>query len=106
MATNLFKGKNILVTGGTGSIGSIIVKKLLKLNPRQIKVLSRDETKQYNLAQELNYNTRVRLLIGDIRNKRHPFSKSRDDDSIYPVDVPSDAVDLIIFFRHKTTRNG
>ena len=57
------------MTGGTGSIGSIIVKKLLKLNPRQIKVLSRDETKQYNLAQELNYNTRVRLLIGDIRNK-------------------------------------
>lgn len=69
MAINLFKGKSILVTGGTGSIGSIIVKKLLGLEPKQIRILSRDETKQYNLAQELNYNPRVRLLIGDIRNK-------------------------------------
>lgn len=69
MIMNLFKGKSILVTGGTGSIGSIIVKKLLELNPRQIKVLSRDETKQYNLAQELNFNPKVRFLIGDIRNK-------------------------------------
>lgn len=69
MDINLFQGKSILVTGGTGSIGSIIVKKLLELNPKQIKVLSRDETKQYNLAQELNYNPKVRLLIGDIRNK-------------------------------------
>jgi len=69
MATNLFKGKSILVTGGTGSIGSIIVKKLLEFNPKQIRILSRDETKQYNLAQELNYNPKVRLLIGDIRNK-------------------------------------
>ena len=42
MTANLFKGKSILVTGGTGSIGSIIVKKLLELKPKQIKVLSRD----------------------------------------------------------------
>lgn len=69
MVLNYFKDKHILVTGGTGSIGSIIVKKLLELKPKQIKVLSRDETKQYNLAQELNYNPKVRLLIGDIRNK-------------------------------------
>lgn len=69
MQRDLFKGKSILVTGGTGSIGSIIVKKLLNLGPRQIRILSRDETKQYNLAQELNYNPKVRLLIGDIRNK-------------------------------------
>lgn len=69
MAINNFAGKHILVTGGTGSIGSIIVKKLLELKPKQIRVLSRDETKQYNLAQELNYNPKVRMLIGDIRNK-------------------------------------
>jgi FlaA1/EpsC-like NDP-sugar epimerase len=69
MSKNLFAGKYVLVTGGTGSIGSIIVKKLLELNPKQVKVLSRDETKQYNLAQELNYNPKVRFLIGDIRDK-------------------------------------
>lgn len=65
---NEFKNKRILVTGGTGSIGSAIVKKLLEFNPLQIRVLSRDETKQYNLIHELN-NKKVRLLIGDVRNK-------------------------------------
>lgn len=66
---NEFKNKRILVTGGTGSIGSAIVKKLLEFNPRQIRVLSRDETKQYNLINELNCDKRIRLLIGDVRDK-------------------------------------
>lgn len=67
--TNEFKNKRILVTGGTGSIGSAIVKKLLKFNPRQIRILSRDETKQYNLINELKHDRKIRLLIGDVRNK-------------------------------------
>lgn len=83
MATNLFKGKYILVTGGTGSIGSIIVKKLLELDPKQIKVLSRDETKQYNLAQELNYNPKVRFLIGDIRNKDRVYKAMENIDIVF-----------------------
>lgn len=66
---NEFKNKKILVTGGTGSIGSVILKKLLEFGPRQIRVLSRDETKQYNLINELNHDQRIRLLIGDIRDK-------------------------------------
>ena len=67
--TNEFSGKKILVTGGTGSIGSVIVKKLLAFNPDHIKVLSRGETQQYNMAQELGHNPKVRFLIGDIRDK-------------------------------------
>ncbi len=66
---NQFKNKRILVTGGTGSIGSEIVKKLLTFNPMQIRILSRDETKQYDLYNELKQNKKIRLLIGDIRNK-------------------------------------
>ncbi len=64
-----FKNKRILVTGGTGSIGSVIVKELLKYKPRQIRVYSRDETKQFELMHELDPGAPVNFLIGDVRDK-------------------------------------
>jgi UDP-N-acetylglucosamine 4,6-dehydratase/5-epimerase len=66
---NGIKNKRILVTGGTGSIGSLIVKQLLKHEPEQVRIFSRDENKQYYLMEELGYPENVRLLIGDIRDK-------------------------------------
>jgi len=66
---NEFKNKRILVTGGTGSIGSAIVRELLKYGPRQIRIYSRDETKQFDLAHKLNAGLKVSFLIGDIRDK-------------------------------------
>jgi FlaA1/EpsC-like NDP-sugar epimerase len=50
---NEFKGKIILVTGGTGSIGSKIVEELIQYEPRQIRIYSRDETKQFELLHRL-----------------------------------------------------
>jgi FlaA1/EpsC-like NDP-sugar epimerase len=64
-----FKNKRILVTGGTGSIGSMIVKELLKHAPKQIRIYSRDETKQFELMHEINSNSKVNFLIGDVRDK-------------------------------------
>ncbi len=67
-----FRNKVILVTGGTGSIGSAIVTELLKFAPSQIRIFSRDETKQFYLQHDLNKiktKTDVRFLIGDIRDK-------------------------------------
>lgn len=66
---NEFQDKTILVTGGTGSIGSELVKKLLSYNPKNVRVLSRDENKQYYLMDSLGYPKNLRLLIGDIREK-------------------------------------
>ena len=63
-----FNNKVIIVTGGTGSIGSEIVRQLLKTGVAQIRVFSRDEHKQHELAQEL-CDERVRFLIGDVRDK-------------------------------------
>ncbi len=65
---NTYKNKIILVTGGTGTIGSELVSQLLKFNPKQIRILSRDENKQYYLMEKLNYPQNLRLLIGDIRD--------------------------------------
>jgi len=66
---NEFKNKRILVTGGTGSIGSMIVKNLLPYKPKQVRVFSRDETKQFELSHALGAGARVNFLIGDIRDK-------------------------------------
>lgn len=74
MKTKIFDNKNILITGGTGSIGSEIVRQLLLNNkPKQIRIYSRDESKHYFLEKEIEeINKRkvdVKFLIGDIRDK-------------------------------------
>lgn len=65
----IFDGKVVLVTGGTGSIGSEIVRQLLMSKVAQIRIYSRDEHKQYELRQELGEDVRLRYLIGDVRDK-------------------------------------
>lgn len=68
MAT-IFEGKNILITGGTGSIGSEIVRRILQYQPKTIRVFANDEDGQFNLQQELNNPSNVRFLLGDVRDK-------------------------------------
>ncbi len=66
-----FSGKAIVVTGGTGSFGKLIVRTLLSRHKaRRIVVFSRDEMKQYEMAQELSdeERARVRFFIGDVRD--------------------------------------
>ncbi len=64
-----FADRRILVTGGTGSIGSAIVEALLGHGPRVVRVLSRDDTKQFELAQRLRSEQALRMLIGDVRSR-------------------------------------
>lgn len=65
---NFFKDKIILVTGGTGSIGSALVRQLLKYQPKQIRIFSRNDSKQYHLLENLGHPKNLRALIGDIRD--------------------------------------
>jgi len=65
---NIFEGKDILVTGGCGSIGSEIVRQLLKFNPKKIRVFDNDENGHWQLNQQLK-SDKIRNLIGDVRDR-------------------------------------
>ncbi|QQG46230.1 MAG: SDR family NAD(P)-dependent oxidoreductase [Candidatus Niyogibacteria bacterium] len=66
-----FKGKDILVTGGTGSIGSEIVRQLISFGPRKIRVFARSEYAHHKFRREMGpeQDHSVRFIIGDIRDK-------------------------------------
>ena len=61
-------GKVILVTGGTGSFGQKFVQKILSYDVQKVIVFSRDELKQYEMAQAFD-DPRLRFFIGDVRDK-------------------------------------
>jgi len=65
----LLEGKKILITGGTGSLGQAITKKLLEFDVDIIRIFSRDEWKQVKMESEFNNDSRLRFLIGDVRDK-------------------------------------
>ena len=64
----MFKGKKILITGGTGSLGTALTKRLLKENVSVIRIFSRDELKQTQMEDKIQ-DDRLRFLIGDVRDK-------------------------------------
>lgn len=66
---NFFAKKSILITGGTGSIGSRIANYLIKNSKaKKVVIFSRDEQKHFEMQKRMN-NTRVRYLIGDVRDR-------------------------------------
>ncbi len=62
-----FENQTVLVTGGTGSFGSTIVRHMLSRKVREIRILSRDEAKQDILRRQLG-DQRVRFYVGDVRD--------------------------------------
>ncbi len=64
----LIEGKVILVTGGTGTIGSEIVRQLIPFRPKLIRIFSRDEYKQATLRYRYRKYDFIRYLIGDVRD--------------------------------------
>ncbi|MHB1392780.1 MAG: UDP-N-acetylglucosamine 4,6-dehydratase family protein [Clostridia bacterium] len=63
-----YANKKILIIGGTGTIGNRMVSELLKYNPTVIRILSRDEFKQFEMQTEYGKNEKLRFLIGDVRD--------------------------------------
>lgn len=67
----MLNNKTILVTGGTGSFGKCFTKYVLEhYNPKKIIIYSRDEFKQFIMANEFKeHSGRLRFFIGDVRDK-------------------------------------
>lgn len=65
---NIFEGKDILVTGGCGSIGSEIVRQLITYGPKRVRVLDNDESGHWRLSQEIDSPV-IRNLVGDVRDR-------------------------------------
>ncbi|MED1642046.1 polysaccharide biosynthesis protein [Brevibacillus agri] len=79
----MYTGKKILITGGTGTIGRMLVERLLHFNPQVIRILSRDEHKQYEMQQEYSNTSKLRFLIGDIRDLQRLNRAMEDIDFVF-----------------------
>ena len=78
----MFNGKSILITGGTGSFGKQFVKTVLsRYQPQKLIVYSRDELKQYEMAQVFNSSV-MRYFIGDVRDRDRLRMAMRDVDYV------------------------
>jgi len=96
---NLFDGKRILITGGTGSLGRVLVRRLLSGemgDPERIIVFSRDEAKQHYMRLEYqklsvatdeviyrNFLQKVQFVIGDVRDYHSLCSILRDVNVVF-----------------------
>jgi UDP-glucose 4-epimerase len=63
----IFKNKTLLITGGTGSFGNAVLKRLLDSDLKEIRILSRDEKKQDDQRKKYN-NDKLKFYIGDVRD--------------------------------------
>lgn len=81
MTTDIFDGKTLLITGGTGSFGNAVLKRFLNSNVKEIRIFSRDEKKQDDMRHALQ-STKIKYYIGDIRDRQS-------------VDVAMEGVDYV-----------
>lgn len=64
---SIFAGKKILITGGTGSLGQALTKRLLEIGANTIRIFSRNESKQIEMEDNIK-DDRLKFFIGDVRD--------------------------------------
>ena len=79
---NIFKNKKILITGGTGSFGNAVVKKLINSELKEIRIYSRDEKKQDDMRKNIN-NDKLNFNLGDIRDRQQVNNALNNVDYVF-----------------------
>jgi len=80
--SSVVSGSTVLVTGGTGSFGSTMVRRLLASDVGEVRILSRDELKQDDMRRALG-DARVRFYLGDVRDYDSVHRASRGVDHVF-----------------------
>jgi len=78
----MFKNKTILITGGTGSFGNAIVKRLLNSDFSEIRIFSRDEKKQDDM-RNFYQSDKLKFIIGDVRDYNAIYDSLRHVDYLF-----------------------
>ena len=78
----MFENKTLLITGGTGSFGTAILRKFLDSTISEIRILSRDEKKQDDLRRRFN-NPKLKFYIGDVRDLQSVTNATRGASIVY-----------------------
>lgn len=79
----MFQDKIILITGGTGSWGYELVRQLLKENPKEIRIFSRNENNQVMMKRTFHHHSKLKFIIGDIRDKRSLMNAFRNVNYVF-----------------------
>ena len=77
-----FKGKTLLITGGTGSFGNAVLKRFLQTDIKEIRIFSRDEKKQDDMRKKYQ-SSKLKFYIGDVRDYNSVLNATRGVDYIY-----------------------
>ena len=78
----MFKGKTILITGGTGSLGKALTTKLLELDVETIRIYSRNEGQQIEMESKFS-DRRLRFFVGDVRDLQRLTNALEDVDIVF-----------------------
>lgn len=78
----MFKGKVLMITGGTGSFGNTVLKRFLSTDVHEIRIFSRDEKKQEEMRIALN-NPKLRFYIGDVRDYESLYQAMKGVDYVF-----------------------
>jgi len=79
----LFRGRTILITGGTGTIGQEVARQVMAYGPAAVRIYSRDESKQFEMQQRFSDFPSMRYFIGDVRDKERLFLAMEDVDIVF-----------------------
>lgn len=82
MNNNYFGGSTLLITGGTGSFGNAVLRRLLNSNLAEIRIFSRDEKKQDDMRKRYNH-PKLKFYIGDVRDPQSVLNVVRGVDYIF-----------------------